>query len=171
MARVIIVYGPAASGKTHNAEELRALYGQLRVVDNWNGHTYLKPGDLVLTNSGYVRQMSYDQLRQIIAIPAGQERSMMPTASVVMLDIAMALEHLGERQMLTENQLEYNHLLGRHERAVRRAERLERVLRFVMSVVKDDETPYVIAHVPTMTTVQDLVDHALATDLIEPEGA
>lgn len=46
----IVIVGPQASGKTHNAEAFRTHYGMKRIVDDWDGETNLCPGDLALTN-------------------------------------------------------------------------------------------------------------------------
>lgn len=45
----IIVHGPPGCGKTRNKERLRQHFGATRVVDEWDGKTPLRPGDLALT--------------------------------------------------------------------------------------------------------------------------
>lgn len=47
---IIFISGPRACGKTYNAERLKEMFMCHRIVDDWDGVTPLKPGDLVLTN-------------------------------------------------------------------------------------------------------------------------
>lgn len=53
MEKIVIIYGPKASGKTVNAEALREHFGCKRIVEDWAGKgdwRSLKAGDLVNTN-------------------------------------------------------------------------------------------------------------------------
>jgi hypothetical protein len=45
----VIVVGPMACGKTRNAEALRKHFKCNRVVDSWDGVTYLPRNSLALT--------------------------------------------------------------------------------------------------------------------------
>lgn len=47
-----IIYGPAGSGKTHNAEAFRLGFGRKRIVDGWSPDDPrpLRIDDLILTN-------------------------------------------------------------------------------------------------------------------------
>jgi hypothetical protein len=48
---ILIVYGPAGSGKTRNAEKLMRHFGCTRIVDEWDGKRPLVDGDVALTQS------------------------------------------------------------------------------------------------------------------------
>ncbi len=48
-ATVTIVYG-AGIGKTRRRADLMKAFGAERIVDEWNGHSRLKAGDLAITN-------------------------------------------------------------------------------------------------------------------------
>lgn len=51
MRKVVIVFGPPATGKTRNAEALKEHFGCTRVVDNWDyKRNKLEPGDIALCN-------------------------------------------------------------------------------------------------------------------------
>lgn len=53
MEKIVIIYGPQASGKTVNAEALREHFGCKRTIDDWSGkhdHRKLEAGDLINTN-------------------------------------------------------------------------------------------------------------------------
>lgn len=49
-ARAVIVHGPRGSWTARNAEDFRLLFGADRVVDDWDGRTPLRDGDLALTS-------------------------------------------------------------------------------------------------------------------------
>lgn len=46
---IVIVYGDQASGKTRLSAELMRYYDCTRIVDDWDGSSSLKNGDLALT--------------------------------------------------------------------------------------------------------------------------
>jgi len=46
---ILIIYGEKGSGKTTNAERLRAHFGCKRVVDDWIPGDQLRDGDMALT--------------------------------------------------------------------------------------------------------------------------
>lgn len=46
---IVIVYGDKASGKTRLSAELMRYYGCTKIVDDWDGSSPLKNGDLALT--------------------------------------------------------------------------------------------------------------------------
>lgn len=50
MGKPLIIVGPQASGKTRNSTAFLQAFGGKRVVDNWDGKSPLKDGDLALTN-------------------------------------------------------------------------------------------------------------------------
>jgi len=50
MNRTIIIVAPQGSGKTQHAQKLKEKLGCTRIVDEWDGQTPLRPGDLALTN-------------------------------------------------------------------------------------------------------------------------
>jgi hypothetical protein len=47
---IVIVHGGQASGKTRNGQKLIQHYGCKRIVDDWDGKSPLKQGDLALTH-------------------------------------------------------------------------------------------------------------------------
>ncbi len=47
---IVIIHGPAGSGKTRRAQALLQHYGCKRVVDEWDGRAPLNDGDLAITN-------------------------------------------------------------------------------------------------------------------------
>ena len=50
MGKPMIIVGPQASGKTKNAASFLRGLGCVRLVDDWDGVSKLKDGDLALTN-------------------------------------------------------------------------------------------------------------------------
>lgn len=50
MGKPLIIVGPQASGKTRNSKAFLRAFGGKRVVDDWDGKSPLKDGDLALTN-------------------------------------------------------------------------------------------------------------------------
>lgn len=50
MNRAIIIVAPQGAGKTQHAQALKAKLGCTHIVDEWDGRSPLKPGDLALTN-------------------------------------------------------------------------------------------------------------------------
>lgn len=50
MGKSLIIVGPQGSGKTKNAAAFLRAFGCSQVVDEWDGMSPLKGGDLALTN-------------------------------------------------------------------------------------------------------------------------
>ena len=48
---IVILYGPIASGKPRRTEMFLKFYKCKHIVEEWDGKTPLKDGDLALTNS------------------------------------------------------------------------------------------------------------------------
>lgn len=72
MAQSVFIYGPAACGKTTNAEELRKYFGLDRIIDEYtlyrkkSSHHISTEGDLILSESktyapAGVRVLSFDE--------------------------------------------------------------------------------------------------------------
>lgn len=70
MNRPIIIVAPQGAGKTVNAQKLQAALGCTRIVDGWDGHSRLQPGDLALTNE----QPPVSQRYQIMTLEEGLAR-------------------------------------------------------------------------------------------------
>ncbi|MRR49411.1 MAG: hypothetical protein EG825_00625 [Rhodocyclaceae bacterium] len=47
--RIHIVIGPKGCGKTTHADDIKRRLGGKRIVDDWDGRTRLKDGDVALT--------------------------------------------------------------------------------------------------------------------------
>lgn len=65
MGNPLIIVGPQASGKTRNSDAFQQVLGCKRVVDNWDGRTKLKDGDLALTN---VEKLPSDSGYRVLSI-------------------------------------------------------------------------------------------------------
>lgn len=50
MKKPLIISAPQAAGKTRNAQLLMKKFGCSRLVDEWDGRSALRDGDLALTN-------------------------------------------------------------------------------------------------------------------------
>lgn len=48
--RIVIVHGPMGSGKSRFSSQLLAYFQSARLIDTWDGHAKLRPGDLALTS-------------------------------------------------------------------------------------------------------------------------
>lgn len=75
MNKTMIVYGPAACGKTYNAKRIAKHFGLKKIIDGWSEGSEMPPqfGALVLTNErphGWPdsnrRIMSYAQVIKLI---------------------------------------------------------------------------------------------------------
>ena len=47
---VVVISAPQGAGKTQHAERLREMFGCRCIVDDWDGHSAVPDGALVLTN-------------------------------------------------------------------------------------------------------------------------
>lgn len=58
MNSITIIHGPSGCGKTRWAERFAHHFNRDRIVDDWDGHSPLSPGDLALTNATIIQGMS-----------------------------------------------------------------------------------------------------------------
>lgn len=85
--KIVVIFGPAASGKTRHAEEFRVNYHSRKVVDDWNGETKLEGGDLVLLTSDAGDVRSFSHLMSSGVFPGGTR--------VEFVGIERALQEIG----------------------------------------------------------------------------
>ncbi|RZI33115.1 hypothetical protein [Pseudomonas orientalis] len=71
MGKPLIIVGPQASGKTRNSKAFLHAFGGKRVVDNWDGRSPLRDGDLALTN---VENFSLPTGFQVISVSEALQR-------------------------------------------------------------------------------------------------
>jgi hypothetical protein len=81
---IVVIHGPARTGKTHNAEKFRRHFGCARIVDDWwtLKNSMVRDGDLLITNESERR----DFLEFLASV-----RSCCPAARIIPIALAHRL--------------------------------------------------------------------------------